>query len=69
MFNRLIDFLKSVLCLLVKGLKLCNSKNDIDIEIVYKSNDYIIVNKPEDVFINNHDKEVSLPIDISIATE
>lgn len=33
--------------------------NKIDVEIVYKSNDFIIVNKPEDVFTNNHNKAVS----------
>ncbi|XP_060880303.1 RNA pseudouridylate synthase domain-containing protein 1-like [Metopolophium dirhodum] len=30
--------------------------NNINVEIVYKSNDFIIVNKPEDVFTNNHNK-------------
>lgn len=63
--QRLITFFNSVLesvNLVVRNhLGLCNSiKNDIDVEIVYKSNDYIIVNKPEDVFVNNHNKEVSV---------
>lgn len=57
-FKNLIHFLKSVLNLIVSSLGFSNS-NNIDVEILYKSNDYIIVNKPEDVFINNHDKEVS----------
>lgn len=34
--------------------------NNINVEIVYKSNDFIIVNKPEDVFTNNHNKAVSI---------
>jgi len=29
------------------------------VEILFKSENYIIVNKPKDVFINNHNKEVS----------
>lgn len=61
----LIVFFKSVLDrldLVVRNhLGLCNSKkDDVDVGIVYKSNDYIIVNKPEDVFVNNHNKEVSV---------
>jgi len=35
------------------------SSNNIDVEILFKSNDFIIVNKPEDVFTNNHNKAVS----------
>lgn len=31
----------------------------VDIEILYESSDYLIVNKPEDVYVNNHFKEVS----------
>lgn len=34
--------------------------NNFNVEIVYKSNDFIIVNKPEDVFTNNHNKAVSI---------
>lgn len=34
--------------------------NNINVEIIYKSNDFIIVNKPEDVFTNNHNKAVSI---------
>lgn len=34
--------------------------NNINVEIIYKSNDFIIVNKPEDVFTNNHNKTVSI---------
>lgn len=56
--KNLIYFFKSVLNLIVSILGYSYS-NDIDVEILYKSDDYIIVNKPEDVFINNHDKEVS----------
>ncbi|XP_050436643.1 RNA pseudouridylate synthase domain-containing protein 1-like [Adelges cooleyi] len=28
-----------------------------DIEVLFKSDDYLIVNKPEDVFLNNHSKK------------
>lgn len=58
MFKNLIEFIKSVLNLIVSSLGYSNS-NNIDVEVLYKSDDYIIVNKPEDVFINNNDKNVS----------
>lgn len=66
MFDRLVNFVKSTLCLILRGLGLRNSSDEIIVDIVYKSDDYIIVNKPEDVFINNHNKEVSLPVDVNI---
>jgi len=49
----------SLINLVVIRLGLCDSDN-IDVEIVYKSNDFIIVNKPEDIFTNNHNKAVSI---------
>lgn len=58
MFENVINFFKSIFNFIFthRGLNnLCN----IDVEILYKTDDYIIVNKPEDVFINNHHKEVS----------
>lgn len=36
-----------------------NDSNNVDVDILYKTDNYIIVNKPEDVFVNNHDKQVS----------
>jgi len=54
----LIHCIVSLFNLVVSWLGLRDS-NNIDLEIVYKSNDFIIVNKPEDVFTNNHNKAVS----------
>lgn len=58
MFRNLINLLKSILNLITNCLYFCNS-NNIDVEILFKSEYYIVVNKPEDVFINNHNKKVS----------
>ncbi|XP_050537005.1 RNA pseudouridylate synthase domain-containing protein 1-like [Daktulosphaira vitifoliae] len=33
------------------------SSSHIEIEVLYESSDYLIVNKPEDVYVNNHFKE------------
>jgi len=58
MFKSVINFLISILKLIVSYLDFGNP-NNMDVEIVFKSDNYLIVNKPEDVFINNHNKEVS----------
>lgn len=60
MFVYILKKLKSILNVIFSNLGLYRLKNDIDVEIVYKSHDYLIVNKPEDVFINNHNKKVSV---------
>ncbi|VVC25925.1 Pseudouridine synthase, catalytic domain,Pseudouridine synthase, RsuA/RluB/C/D/E/F [Cinara cedri] len=56
-FEDLINFFKYVLDHILCSLKLCGDLNHIDVEILYLSKDYIIVNKPEDVFTNNHGKD------------
>lgn len=53
--KRLINYFMSLINLIVIRLGFVDSDN-IDVEIVYKSNDFIIVNKPEDIFTNNHNK-------------
>lgn len=55
----LINYFMSLINLIVIRLGVIDSDN-IDVEIVYKSNDFIIVNKPEDIFTNNHNKAVSI---------
>jgi len=57
-FKSLINCLKFILKIIVSYLDFGNS-NNIDVEILFKSDNYLIINKPEDVFINNHNKEVS----------
>ncbi|XP_025206616.1 RNA pseudouridylate synthase domain-containing protein 1-like [Melanaphis sacchari] len=54
-FEHLINYFMSLINLVVIRLGLRDSNNS-DLEIVYKSNDFIIVNKPEDIFTNNHNK-------------
>lgn len=57
----MLDYFKSLLNFII--VNFCfRDPNDIDVEILFKSENYIIVNKPEDVFINNHNKEVSASI-------
>lgn len=55
----LLNFFKFILNFIINSLCLYNFKS-INLEILYKSHNYLIVNKPEDVFINNHNKEVSV---------
>lgn len=57
MFQRLINIFKSVLKLVVNGLGYSDSADTV-VEVLFESDDFIIVNKPEDVFINNHNKQV-----------
>lgn len=59
MFVYLFIFFKSLLNIILNNIGLYYL-NNIDVEILYKSHDYLIVNKPEDVFINNHNKKVSV---------
>ncbi|XP_026813943.1 RNA pseudouridylate synthase domain-containing protein 1-like [Rhopalosiphum maidis] len=54
-FERLINYFMTLINVVVTRLGLHYSDN-IDVEIVYKSKDFIIVNKPEDIFTNNHNK-------------
>ncbi|XP_060841685.1 RNA pseudouridylate synthase domain-containing protein 1-like isoform X2 [Rhopalosiphum padi] len=54
-FEILINYFMTLINLVVTKLGLRDSDN-IDVEIVYKSKDFIIVNKPEDIFTNNHNK-------------
>jgi hypothetical protein len=58
-FERLINYFMTLFNLVITKFGLRDSDN-IDIEIVYKSKDFIIVNKPEDIFTNNHNKAVSI---------
>lgn len=55
----LINCFKFLLSHIFDSLRLYGDLHNIDVEIMYLSNDYIIVNKPEDVFTNNHGKDVS----------
>lgn len=57
----LVNVFKSLLNFIFANLG-SRGPNDVDVEVLFKSDDYIIVNKPEDVFVNNHDKEVSAPV-------
>lgn len=59
MFVGVFFFFKSVLTRIIGSLRLYGDSQNINVEILYLSNDYIIVNKPEDVFTNNHGKHVS----------
>lgn len=60
-FIRLIYYLKSVLIRIInQSLRTFKDRENIDIEVLYESVNFLIINKPEDVFINNHNKEVSI---------
>lgn len=65
MYKNVINFIKSIFHLIFTHFGICNTPNNIDVDILYMSNDYIIVNKPEDVFINNHHKKVSFCVKIN----
>lgn len=60
--NILIHIFKSAFNLIVTSFGVCGQYDDIVVDVLYKSDDYLIVNKPEDVFVNNHGKQVSVPI-------
>lgn len=57
-YSNVVGFFRYALNLVITSFGFRDS-NNVDVDILYKTDSYIIVNKPEDVFVNNHDKQVS----------